>query len=81
MISYYSHSENLFVFAGKEPLRDDIVIQNEDIDLNQRLIIRCKPNTHSSMSPQNSDLKKEKPPISQTNSAFQSKTSNAGNDP
>jgi len=66
MISYYSNVEHVFVFVGREPLNDDATIPNEDIDPNNRLLIKCKP--HSTVSPQNSDIKKSKIMNNTTNS-------------
>jgi hypothetical protein len=56
LISYYSISDNVFVWAGKEPLPPQTVIPIEDIDFNQRLIIKCRP--HTPASPAMNDSKK-----------------------
>jgi len=49
LISYYSFNDNVFVYAGKEPLPPQTMIPVEDIDFNQRLLIKCRP--HNPVSP------------------------------
>lgn len=34
LISYYSISEKLYVFVGKEPLAEDVTIPSDDFDAN-----------------------------------------------
>ena len=48
LISYYSILEKVFVFVGKDPLMDNIVIPHDDIDYSQRLILKCRSNSSSS---------------------------------
>jgi hypothetical protein len=45
LISYFSSSDQVFVFAGRDPLPTQTTIPIEDVDFNQRLTIKCRPNT------------------------------------
>ena len=33
LISYYSITDKLFVFVGKEPLQDNVIIPSDDVDI------------------------------------------------
>ena len=48
LISYYSIRDEVFVFVGKDPLMDSIVIPHDDIDYSSRLTIRCRSNSSAS---------------------------------
>lgn len=54
IITYFSQSENAFVFVGREPLQEEITIPTDDMcgDFSNKLTLRCKP-PHGSMSPLN----------------------------
>jgi len=53
LISYYSFADNVFVYEGKEPLPTQTTIPIDDIDFNQRLLIKCRQ--HSPVSPFGND--------------------------
>lgn len=48
IISYYNSFENAWVFAGKDPISAGASIPTEDIDLRQRLQLRCRPQVSES---------------------------------
>ena len=56
LISYFSACEQVFVFAGRDPVPPETTIPSEDIDFQARLMIRCRPN--STVSPTINDKKK-----------------------
>jgi hypothetical protein len=47
MISYFSYQDNVFVFAGRDPIGQSTTIPLDDLDLNKKLIIRCRPHFES----------------------------------
>lgn len=53
LISYFSACEQVFVFAGRDPVPAETTIPNEDIDFQSRLIIKCRPNCAVSPTIQN----------------------------
>jgi hypothetical protein len=50
LISYFSISENAFVFVGKDPIEEQHTIPSDDIVENQRLVIKCRPQSNISPS-------------------------------
>lgn len=42
LISYYSITERVFVYVGRDPIPEDHIIPADDIDTSQRLVIRCR---------------------------------------
>ena len=50
LISYYSITDKVFVFAGREPLGEDVTIPSDDIDVGQRLVIKYRASNNISPS-------------------------------
>lgn len=51
LISYKSALENAYIYIGKEPLPEDATISVNELEQpNNRLTLRCKPTTSSSMA-------------------------------
>ena len=48
MVSYYSESNKLYIFAGKYPLPSDAVIQASELSSSNMITLRLRPSSGSS---------------------------------